>query len=218
MNRTEKKKAVISHFNRIAAPDAYFANDWITTKAKDNEHKVVSDFLTGEGSSAKRALDAGCGVGSYSDILLEKGFTLVGFDISENMIKVCRSKYAERDSIALMLADIEYLPFQHSSFDMVLCIDMLVYVSEVSRKFVLQNLANLLKTGGVIIVEVKNKACPAYWFNRFRKDRLGGLYSIDGVTSALRSSGMKVEAVRGVFKPAFLSPIVVVKARKTGEG
>lgn len=113
MTHQDRKKAVISYFNRIARPGEYFAGDRITIKAKRSEHKIVSCLLAKEENlSDKRALDIGCGIGGYFDILSRKGFTIVGLDIAENMIKECRSKYAERDSIELILAGIEYLPFQ----------------------------------------------------------------------------------------------------------
>ena len=80
---------------------------------------------------------------------------MVGFDIADNMIRVCHSKYGERDSVELMLADIEHLPLKPNSFDAALAIDMLVYVSDTSRKVCLENMANLVSLGGIIIVEVK---------------------------------------------------------------
>jgi 2-polyprenyl-3-methyl-5-hydroxy-6-metoxy-1,4-benzoquinol methylase len=217
MAQPDKKKAIIQKFDKAARPGQYFAEGWITVKAKRNEHKIVSDLLDRAGSwHSKRALDVGCGIGGYFDILLDRGLGVVGFDVSRNMIGVCRSKYAERDNVALMLADIEHLPFQPKSFETVLSIDVLVYLDEKSRKVALENLVKLLKAGGVIFVEVKNKACPAYWLKRFR-DPLGEKYSIASITSILKNAGCTIEAVKGVLGPAFISPIVVIMAKKSVE-
>jgi ubiquinone/menaquinone biosynthesis C-methylase UbiE len=212
--KLDRKKAIAQTFNKIASPSQYFAGSWITIKAKRNEHKIVATMLSQrEHVSGKRALDVGCGVGGYFDILLGNGFNIVGLDIAESMIKVCHSKYAQKDSVELMLADIDHLPFNQNSFDMALCIDTLQYMDEKARRSALENIVQLLKPGALIIVEVKNKACPAYLFKRYQ-DRLGERYSVVSVTSVLKSSGCEIKAIEGVFPPTFLAPIVVVKARK----
>lgn len=209
---SDKKKAASAYFNQIAAPSQYFADDWITLKAKINEHKIVSSLLDSEGNNqCQRALDVGCGVGGYFNILLEKGFRIVGCDIAENMIRVCRSKYGERYGVELVMADVEHLPFTPKSFHLILCIDTLQYVSEKSRRLAVQQLVKQVKPGKAIIIEVKNKYCPAFWLKR---DTLAEFYSIKSVTSVLKNSGCHIEAIKGVFWLAFFSPIVVIKARK----
>ena len=214
MNR---KKAITLFFNRIARPSEYFAGDKITIKAKENEHRLVNEML-GDAGHGKRALDVGCGVGGYFDILLEKGFEVVGFDIAENMIKVCRSRYAERKNVEIVTADVEYLPFIPDSFHLVLCIDTLQYVGEQSRRLALQEMVKLVKPGELLIAEVKNKFCPAFWLNKRHRDALAEVYSIASVTSVLKRSGCTIEVIKGVFWPTFLSPIVVVKARRLTRG
>jgi len=214
---SRKKVAISSLFNKIAYPSQFFAGDWITRRAKINEHKIVANLLSREKiEQGARALDVGCGAGGYFDILLAKGFHVVGFDIAENMVKVCRAKYGEGNNVELMMADVEYLPFVLDSFHLVLCIDTLQYMDEESRGFVLKELVKLIKPGNPMIVEVKNKYCPAFWFHKWHYKRtLQEHYSITSVASVLKNSGCTIEAIKGVFWPAFLSPVVVVKARRS---
>ncbi|MCK4257140.1 class I SAM-dependent methyltransferase [candidate division WOR-3 bacterium] len=213
--KLNKKKKIITTFNRIAYSQQFFAGDWITRKAKINEHEIVSDLLSSEGNNkGKKALDVGCGVGGYFDILLEKGFKVVGFDIVEEMVKVGQSKFDENDNLEVMIADAEYMPFKSSSFHLVLGIDVLQYVDEESRRFMLQEMVKLVKPGNLIIVEVKNSSCPIFSLKRHREGTLAEFYSIASVTTILKNKGCAIEAIKGVFWPTFLSPIVVVKARK----
>ena len=214
MTYQDRKKPVISYFNRIARPKQYFAGGLVTVKAKRNEHRIVSDML-GDASYGKQALDAGCGIGSYVDILIQKGYAVVGVDIASGMIEFCRLKYGGK--VGLAIADMEYTPFKEMSFDLVLCIDTLQYVNHRGRQAIVESLVKLLRPGGTIICDVKNKWCPAYRLKRFR-DTLGELYSISSVTSTLKNSGCSIEVIKGVFWPSFVSPIVVVKARKVAEG
>lgn len=216
MTKLDRKREVISQFNQIAHPFQFFAGEWVTHRAKRSEHDIVAILLAGEGNSPnKKALDAGCGVGGYFDILLDKAFHVVGFDIAENMVKVCRSRYGGRNNVEVVMADVEYLPFTPDSFHLVLCIDTLQYVDRESRRLTLQEMVKLVKPGNLIIIEVKNKYCPTFWLSKRRTGLLAQFYSIASVTSVLENSGCAIEAIRGVFWPTFLSPIVVVKARKS---
>ncbi len=211
---SQRKERIAEAFNNIAKPGQFFAAPGITTTAKRNEHEIVSDML-GDASYGKRALDAGCGIGSYVDILIQKGYDVVGVDIAGGMVEFCRLKYEGK--VGLAIADMEYTPFKEMSFDLVLCIDTLQYVNHRGRQAIVESLVKLLRPGGTIICDVKNKWCPAYRLKRFR-DTLGELYSISSVTSTLKNSGCSIEVIKGVFWPSFVSPIVVVKARKVAEG
>lgn len=73
---SQRKERIAEAFNNIAKPGQFFAAPGITTTAKRNKHRIVSDML-GNASYGKRALDAGCGIGSYVDILIQKGYDVV---------------------------------------------------------------------------------------------------------------------------------------------
>lgn len=206
----QRKEKVKEHFNRneVATPETFFAGG-IAIKAKENEHRIVSDML-GNASYGQRALDAGCGVGGYIDILSQKGYRIIGVDIAPNMLQVCRSKYP---GVELALVELEQIPFKEQSFDVILCIDTLQYFSQKSRRLTVKNLIKLLKPNGTIILDVKNKWCPFFLFNRFR-DYLAEFYSITSITNILKEQGCSNIQTRGVFFPEFVSPIIVVKANK----
>lgn len=208
--KNQRKERVKEYFNRsaVANPETFFAGG-VTIKAKENEHRIVSDML-GNASHGQRALDAGCGVGGYIDILLQKDYPIIGIDIAPNMLKVCQSKYP---GVELALVELEQIPFKEQSFDVILCIDTLQYFSRKSRRLAVENLIKLLKPGGTIILDVKNKYCPFFLFKRFR-DYLAEFYSIASITNILKEGGCGNIQTKGVLFPTFASPIVVVKANK----
>jgi len=85
-----------------------------------------------------RILDLGCGTGELEKYLNGRGNSVVGLDLSEEMIRIARSKDFEcMDS--LLLGDAERLPFECESFDAVLSCGMVKYcalekfVAEVHR-------------------------------------------------------------------------------------
>lgn len=212
----QRKRRIANAFSHMVKPDQFFAAPGITIRAKKNEHRIVSDML-GDASHGKRALDAGCGIGSYTDILMQKGYDVVGIDIASGMAEFCRLKY--KGEVGLAIADIEYMPFKEMSFDLVFCIDTLCYFDHEGRRAVVEGLVGLLRPGGTIICDVKNKYCPAFMLKRYgRGNKVEELYTTRGITDVLKESGCENIQTKGVLFHKVLSPIVVVKAKKTAEG
>ena len=92
-------------------------------------------------------LDVACGTGDMIVILMERGCTVTGVDISEEMLEVARLKVK---GARLMVADAEHLPFEDSIFDSVTCAFGV-------RNFVhleqgLSEMLRVLKPGGKMVV------------------------------------------------------------------
>jgi len=88
--------------------------------------KKVIAALTDELEGYKLILDAGAGTGRYAKPLQNKGFELVGVDISEKMLKKANQKGVEN----LLLADVRCLPFRDLSFDATICNHVLHLVED----------------------------------------------------------------------------------------
>jgi len=99
----------------IEREDGYI--DAMSTKAYFSEHK---DFPPHEQKSMEfvkgRVLDVGCGAGRHSLYLQEKGFDVVGIDISPLAVKVCKLRGLKRAEVM----SIEKLNFKPDSFDTIL--------------------------------------------------------------------------------------------------
>ena len=70
-------------------------------------------------------LDMGCGTGFSSEILVSQGFRVVAIDLLQDMIYKAKHKkgiYEEYESIELVLADINHLPFRNSIFELALSV------------------------------------------------------------------------------------------------
>ena len=63
-------------------------------------------------------LDVACGTGDMALLLAERGATVTGVDISEEMLDVARFKV---QGSRLMVADAEHLPVEDNTFDAVTC-------------------------------------------------------------------------------------------------
>ena len=99
----------------IEREDGYI--DAMSTKAYFSEHK---DWPPHEQKSMEfvkgKVLDVGCGAGRHSLYLQEKGFDVLGIDISPLAVKVCKLRGLEKAEVM----SIEELNLKPDSFDTIL--------------------------------------------------------------------------------------------------
>ncbi len=113
----------------------------------------------------RRVLDAGCGPGSYTRKLLDRGANVLAFDIVETMIEHAKRRVAdcENQNIEFHLLDMEQeLPFDSESFDFVnapLCLD---YVQDWTRLF--KEFCRVLRPGGMFVFSCGHPSFDAAYF------------------------------------------------------
>jgi 2-polyprenyl-3-methyl-5-hydroxy-6-metoxy-1,4-benzoquinol methylase len=117
----------------------------------DAEHQLRYRFAL-DHVRGKRVLDAGCGVGWGSKLILEAGAAkVVGVDISAEAIESCRRRVPEVD---FREGDLQQLPLDDDAFDVVVCFEALEHTSDTGRT--LDELARVLAPGGILFVSSPN--------------------------------------------------------------
>src|SRR3989344_9238426 len=107
-----------------------------------------------------KILDAGCGTGGTIKLLRKVGFkNIVGIDKSDIAID-----YARKRNISVKKGDINKLPFEKNSFDVVICIDVL-YHQGVNPSLTIKEFRRVLKKEGLLYLQE-----PAYDFLKSRHD------------------------------------------------
>ena len=65
-------------------------------------------------------LDAGCGSGLFSSMVIQKGAKLIGIDAAPGLLELARKRNPEN---SFLEEDLEKLPFNDSNFDVVIAIN-----------------------------------------------------------------------------------------------
>ena len=99
--------------------------------------------------AGKRILDAGCGVGAFSEPWTRAN-TVVGVDFSEKSLE-----FAAARGLQTLSADLTALPFESGSFDLVVCIGVIQLIENYQP--VLAELARVTKPGGMLLVQTLHR-------------------------------------------------------------
>lgn len=108
---------------------------------------LVSNYDIREGM---KALELGCGTGSLwmgHDDLVDRFDELVLTDLSEGMLETARKNIGNRNNVEYQIADIQDLPFEDDSFDMVIANAMLYHVPDLDKGLI--EVRRVLKDDGV---------------------------------------------------------------------
>jgi 2-polyprenyl-3-methyl-5-hydroxy-6-metoxy-1,4-benzoquinol methylase/uncharacterized protein YbaR (Trm112 family) len=119
----------------------------------------------------KKVLEAGCGGGRFSDVVLAAGAELHAFDLSVAVDKN-RELHPGHASLNLAQASIFAPPFAPASFDLVFCFGVIQHTPDPEAAFAA--LAPLVKPGGRIAIDVyaahpKQTSHWKYWVRPLTK-------------------------------------------------
>lgn len=137
-----ERRAEVHYAEPVAAPDPAVDRKFERISAALRDHLPCRSFL-----------DAGCGDGRYLAVLTGRGPTqrIAGCDIAERILETARATAAQAGlTPELVRANVESLPFEDGSFDLVLCTQVLEHV--VDPQAVLRELARVLEPGGTLLL------------------------------------------------------------------
>ena len=145
MTMGTKVEAVRSVFEQ---PDWYFSRRAYDIRIRAETVKQMANLR--EGASV---LDVGCGDGSVSMPLLARNTQVTMLDLSSAMLALARSKVPAELSgnVQIINRDFMDVTFAPESFDLILCIGLLVHV--VSPAALIAKMVASLKPNGNIIIE-----------------------------------------------------------------
>jgi len=123
------------------------------SEVSDGPTKVELNMLNNL-SNTGTVLDVGCGVGRISLFLAEKGYKVIGVDVSESLIIKARELSKKKDlDINFIITDGIELPFDDETYDVIIGFKFLCYIptSQLRHEY-LKNLYRILKPGGILLL------------------------------------------------------------------
>jgi len=145
MTEWNKKRKVMRRYDYSAFvyDTQYFGEQEAKIKAALNELKLEKGSLI---------LDAGCGTGLLFPHTAEDADLLVGIDFSANILKQARKRAKQYSQVAILLADVDFLPFPDKTFNLVFAVTLLQNMPDPLHglceiKRVAQSKATVIATG-----------------------------------------------------------------------
>ena len=141
-------------------------HDKYSTNKQGYGNWIVSNYVIPKGM---KVLEVGCGTGSIwlgQNEIISKLDQLMLTDLSEGMIKTAKENLGERDNIDYIVADIQDLPFEDNSFDVVIANSMLYHVPNLNQG--IHEVRRVLKENGIFYCATLGEnnfvECLAEWF------------------------------------------------------
>lgn len=134
---------------RFKNPEDYFAGK-VTSQRIEKYEKVIETIEKYKPQKGS-LLDVGCGRGEFAYAAGKRNWNITGTEVSRSFADYAKEKF----SINVLIGDISDLELPDAKFDVVCLNSVIQYVQDPKRT--LERIKTLLKTGGILYIEVTNE-------------------------------------------------------------
>ena len=122
------------------------------------ERRILRKILQKIGNGSFPVLDVPCGYGRFSNLLLDKGFSLVSSDLSIHMVKRAREKSGgPRFLLGVVTNAKQGLPFKKGAFSLLLSMRFFHHIHErEEREFILEEFSRITSEWVILSYYQKN--------------------------------------------------------------
>ena len=145
----------------------YFAKTQLDSAAQWNEQSETRLYAeTGwpRDLQGERILEAGSGMGRFTEILVRTGAEVHTFDYSA-AINANRANVGERPNVSFAQADIYAPPYEKASFNKVICLGVIQHCPDPEAAF--RSLCRFLAPGGEIVIDVYRLSWKCVLFGKY---------------------------------------------------
>jgi ubiquinone/menaquinone biosynthesis C-methylase UbiE len=144
-----------------------------------------------------KVLDAGCGSGRDTNLLVQKGLDVVGLDVSQGLIQEAKIQFP---TLQFIEGNLLNLPFNNNMFDGVWAHASLLHLETIDEvKTVLKEFHRVLKNKGILHVLVKaqsGKQKTAVVSDAFSNhNRFFQYFTQEELTELLKTSGFTIRSI-----------------------
>ena len=193
MPETEHKRRVVEYFS---ATRIHWDRIYENASSLKNRHyqlsqrkeAILARVRTRAQGASLTVLDAGCGAGVLCRCLAEDGHTVIGLDLTPDIVGYACSQ--SKAGECYLAAELEQLALKDELCDMVICSGVLSWLPDDQAG--LQEMLRVLKQGGCMLVTFPNRARIDYLL-----DPVYPLRGLRAVWSRLRPSARPGPATGG---------------------
>ncbi len=203
-NIEEVWKEKFSAFAKAGGND-YQLSQWSESGLK-NYIKYFFEYFPEKNIRNSLALDVGCGPGTFSRLLVKRGFKVCAVDFSEEMVRAAKER-TEDKSIDYRTAEVCKLPFFDNYFDVVICSGVFQHVYDYKKA--LREMRRVLKNKGLLVITTLNSlsADSLFFKNELRRYNP---YDMKKNMAVENFSGVEIKGIYfSPFAPDFFTDFVL---------
>ncbi|MFZ0607749.1 MAG: SAM-dependent methyltransferase [Xanthobacteraceae bacterium] len=121
-----------------------------TSEYERDKYRGALDTIVRWRRSNASVLEIGCSVGVFSEMLSGHFAECVAVDMSEEALRIARSRNGERKNLRFVRSDVRSLHLR-GQFDVITCAETLYYIDESDADRVASTLANHLSGVGILV-------------------------------------------------------------------
>lgn len=197
-------KKTKDYYNKEASNYHNSADNWQLIEWLEKFTSLISD--------SARVLDLGCAYGRDVQYFFENGFDIYGFDISEEMIGVARTKIPKAKFKVGNLLELDY---EDDYFDGVWSSATLVHISRNDIDIAIKQINRVLKREGILYLTFREGEGEALDKNN-NKERYYSYYKKQEIYDFLEKNGFIVVEYEEVKKETRKHKSIYLIARKVG--
>jgi len=143
------REAVQAHFETLWHRDPSQFDSFRNCSERERVKRTLAVIEKKISLQGKKVLDLGCGQGNLSRMLRDKGAIVTAVDVAKNALQAFHD--IDDENINLIHDCIPHTKLDDGAFDLVLCTDIIGYLSPKEHRLFFSELARLVKKDGFVI-------------------------------------------------------------------
>lgn len=182
----EKKKGVIADYDDIAKE---YAEEFFYDTS---DNKYIDAFL--QSLDGIKILDVGCGNGKDCKYISEKGFEVIGIDLSVGMLAIAKEKVPNGKFEVMDIADITY---PENSYDGIISNCSLFHIPSEELPKTLESFARVLKPNGKLLLILQEGLGETMIEEPYRPGVkiYMNYFSVETISNLLQEYGFEVNSI-----------------------
>ena len=215
MKRTYKAKAFYQQKEIAAGYEDKRFRTWRGRLAHHTESQALASMVDRYFEPNGAVLDLPCGTGRLLQVFAERGYRLIGADVSAEMVHVARRRFAGNSLFSFCQADAESLAFADDSFDYLTSFRLMCHLPHDVRRSVLGEMVRV--THRVLVINYHfDVITPLSVFNRVFRNQFSSPYPMLewDLTSDLEGLDVELCEIRRLSWYERSSALVVLRKRQ----